>query len=82
MAEQRSKKTEENKHGALIAGCSAERETLHWDIKPKSELTSVYLRYANPLFIRRALAVSSQIQVSSVIARQTKWYQVIVELNY
>ena len=26
--EQRSKKTEENKHGAVIAGCSAENETL------------------------------------------------------
>ena len=26
--EQRSKKTEENKHGAVIAGCSAESETL------------------------------------------------------
>ena len=26
--EQRSKKTEENKHGAVIAGCGAESETL------------------------------------------------------
>ena len=26
--EQRSKKTEENKHGVVIAGCSAESETL------------------------------------------------------
>ena len=29
--EQRSRKTEENKHGAVIAGCSAESETLYWD---------------------------------------------------
>ena len=29
--EQRSKKTEENKHGAVIADCSAESETVYWD---------------------------------------------------
>ena len=28
--EQRSKKTEENKHGAVIAGCSAESQTRYW----------------------------------------------------
>ena len=35
--EQRSKKTEENKHGAVIAGCSAESETLFWEQKSKFE---------------------------------------------
>ena len=29
--EQRPKKTEENKHGAVIHGCSAESETLYWN---------------------------------------------------
>ena len=39
--EQRSEKTEENKHGAgaVIAGCSAESETLYWEQKSKFELT-------------------------------------------
>ena len=37
--EQRSKKTEENKHGAVIAGCSAESETLFWEQKSKCEST-------------------------------------------
>ena len=38
--EQRSKKTEENKHGAgVIAGCSAESETLFWEQKSKFEST-------------------------------------------
>ena len=37
--EQRSQKTEENKHGAVIAGCSAESETLCWEQKSKFELT-------------------------------------------
>ena len=31
VAEQRSEKTEENKHGPVIAGYSAEGETLYWD---------------------------------------------------
>ena len=35
--EQRSKKTEENKHGSVIAGCSAESETLFWGQKSKFE---------------------------------------------
>ena len=35
--EQRSKKTEENKHGSVIAGCSAESETLFWEQKSKFE---------------------------------------------
>ena len=35
--EQRSKKTEENKHGSVIAGCSAEGETLFWERKSKFE---------------------------------------------
>ena len=35
--EQRSEKTEENKHGAVIAGCSAESETLYWEQKSKFE---------------------------------------------
>ena len=37
--EQRSKKTEENKHGAVIAGCSAESKTLltFWEQKSKFE---------------------------------------------
>ena len=35
--EQRSKKTEENKHGAVIAGYSAESETLFWEQKSKFE---------------------------------------------
>ena len=34
-----SKKTEENKHGAVIAGCSAESETLFWEQKSKFEST-------------------------------------------
>ena len=29
--EQRSKKTDGNKHGAVIAGCGAESQTLYWD---------------------------------------------------
>ena len=29
--DQRSNKTEENKHGAVIPGCSAKSETLYWD---------------------------------------------------
>ena len=37
--EHRSKKTEENKHGAVIAGCSAESETLFWEQKSKFEST-------------------------------------------
>ena len=37
--EQRSKKTEENKNGAVIAGCSAESETLFWEQKSKFEST-------------------------------------------
>ena len=37
--EQRSKKTEENKHGVVIAGCSAESETLFWEQKSKFEST-------------------------------------------
>ena len=37
--EQRSKKTEENKHGAVIAGCSIESETLFWEQKSKFEST-------------------------------------------
>ena len=37
--EQRSKKTEENKHCAVIAGCSAESETLFWEQKSKFEST-------------------------------------------
>ena len=35
--EQRSKKTEENKHGTVIAGCSAESETLFWEQTSKFE---------------------------------------------
>ena len=38
--EQRSNKTEENKHGAMIAGCSAESETLFWEQKSKFESSS------------------------------------------
>ena len=38
--EQRSKKTKENKHGAMIPGCSAESETLFWEQKSKFESTS------------------------------------------
>ena len=37
--EQRSKNTEENKHGAVIAGCGAENETLYWEQKSKFEST-------------------------------------------
>ena len=37
--EQRSKKTEENKHDAVIDGCSAESETLLWEQKSKFEWT-------------------------------------------
>ena len=37
--EQRSKKNKENKHGAVIAGCSAESETLDWEQKSKFEST-------------------------------------------
>ena len=37
--EQRSKKTEENKHSAVIAGCSAESETLFCEQKSKLEST-------------------------------------------
>ena len=37
--EQRSKKTEENKHGAVIAGCGAESETLFREQKSKFEST-------------------------------------------
>ena len=37
--EQRSKKTEKNKHGAVIAGCSAESETVLWEQKSKFEST-------------------------------------------
>ena len=35
--EERSKKTEENKHGAAIAGCCAESERLFWEQKSKFE---------------------------------------------
>ena len=31
VAGQRAKKTEENKHGAVIPGCSVKSETLCWD---------------------------------------------------
>ena len=31
VARQRSKKTAENKYGAVIPGCSAKSETLYWD---------------------------------------------------
>ena len=31
VAGQRSKKTEENKHSAVIPGCSAKSETQYWD---------------------------------------------------
>ena len=31
VAGQRSKKTEENKHGTVIPGCSVKSETLYWD---------------------------------------------------
>ena len=31
VARQRSKKTEENKHSAVIPGCSAKSETLYYD---------------------------------------------------
>ena len=41
--EQRSKKTEENKHGAVIAGCSAESEILFWEQKSKFESTDVFI---------------------------------------
>ena len=37
--EQRSKNTEENKHSAVIARCSAESETLFWEQKSKFEST-------------------------------------------
>ena len=37
--EQRSEKTEESKHGAVIAGSSAESETLYWEQKSKFDLT-------------------------------------------
>ena len=36
---QRSKRTEENKHGAVIAGSGAESETVNWDKKSKFEST-------------------------------------------
>ena len=41
--EQRSKKNEENKHGAVIAGCSVESETLFWEQKSKFESTHVFI---------------------------------------
>ena len=31
VAGQKSKKTEENKHGAVIPGCSVKSETMYWD---------------------------------------------------
>ena len=37
--EQRSKKTEENKHGSVIAGCSSESETMFWEQTSKFEST-------------------------------------------
>ena len=37
--EQRSKKTEENKHNVVIAGCSAGSKTLFWEQKSKFEST-------------------------------------------
>ena len=37
--EQRSKKTEANKHSAVIAGYSAESETLFWGQQSKFEST-------------------------------------------
>ena len=51
--EQRSKKTEENKHGAVIAGCSAESETLFWEQKSKFESTRcLYNKYSFASTIR------------------------------